>query len=74
MRSWLELKIIQSDESGGFDGTVITEGKARLSGQYWSNVYLSEYLVALLSKVVRKKLPYLKKFHYPHKIYNLDVD
>ena len=74
MRSWLELKIMQGNESGGFEGSIITEGKARLSGQYWSNVYLSEYLVALLRKSVRKKLPYIQKYHYPHQIYNWDID
>ena len=69
MRSWLELKIMQVNNLENFEGTVTTEGKARLSGQYWSNVYLSGYIATLLSKAVRNKLPYLAKFHYPHKIY-----
>ena len=70
MRSWLELKIIQGNKLEHLEGTIITEGKARLSGKYWNNVYLSGYLAALLSKAVRKKLPYIQKFHYPHEIFH----
>ena len=69
MKSWIEVKIMQSNKSGDFDGTLVTEGKPRLSGQYWGNVYLSEYLVGLLSRVAEKKLPYLQRYHYPHCIY-----